>query len=98
MGWIDLRCALPTQLELLLHRGVGRIAACHAAELEDALGIVGLAEGDPAGVLALFDAEVEAEEAEVADVERLLHLCLEHLHLLLFSTGDDEVVDVDADQ
>jgi len=67
MGWIDLlRRALLTQLELLLHRGVGRIAACHAAELEDALGVVGLAEGDHTGVLAHFDTEVEAEEAEVA--------------------------------
>ena len=64
MSWIDLlRRALPTQLELLLHRGVGQIAAYHAAELEDALGVVGLAEGDPVGVLAHFDAEVEAEEA-----------------------------------
>jgi len=45
---------------------VGQIAACHAAELEDALGVVGLAEGDPAGVLAYFDAEVQAEEVEVA--------------------------------
>ena len=90
--------ALPTQLVLLLHRGVGRIAACHAAELEDALGIVGLTEGDPGGVLAHFDVEVEAEEAKVAYVERLLHLRLEHLHLLLFSAGDDEVIDVDANQ
>ena len=66
MGWIDLlRRALSTQLKLLLHRGVGRIIACHATELEDALGIVGLAEGDPGGVLVHFDAEVEAEEAEV---------------------------------
>ena len=39
------------------------LQACHAAELEDALGIVGLAEGDFDGVLAHFDAEVEAEEA-----------------------------------
>jgi hypothetical protein len=68
-----------------------------AAELEDALGVVGLAEGDPACVLAYFDTEVEAEEAEVIHVEHLLHLRLEHLHLL-FSIGDDEVVDVDADQ
>jgi hypothetical protein len=98
MGWIDLlRHALQTQLELLLHRGVGQIAACHAAELEDVLGVVGLAEGDPAGVLAHCDTEVEAEEAEVAHVKRLLHLRLEHLHLLLFSADDDEVVDVDAD-
>jgi hypothetical protein len=73
MGWIDLlRHALPTQLEFLPHRGVGRIAACHATELEDALGIVGLAESDPAGVLAHFDTQVEAEEAEVTHVERLL--------------------------
>ena len=99
MGWIDLlRCALPTQLELLLHRGVGRIAACHATKLEDALGIVGLLEGDPAGILAHFNAEVEVEEAEVTHVKCLLHLCLEHLHLLLFSASDDEIVDVDADR
>ena len=98
MGWIDLlRRALPTQLELLLHWGVGRIAACHATELEDALGIVGLAEGDPSGILAHFDAELEVEEAEVAHVECLLHLRLEHLHLLLFSADDDKVVDVDVD-
>ena len=58
---------------------------------------MGLVEGDPSGILAHFNAEVEAEEAKVAHVERLLHLCLEHLHLLLFSASDDEVIDVDAD-
>jgi hypothetical protein len=67
-----------------------------AAELEDALGVVGLAEGDPACFLAYFDTEVEAKEAEVVHVEHL-NLRLEHLHLL-FSVGDDEVVDVDTDQ
>ena len=54
-----------------------------------------LAKGDPASVLAHFDVEVEAEESEVAHVKCLLHLRLEHLHLLLFSAGDDEVIDVD---
>ena len=75
---------------------MGRIAACHAAELEDTLGVVGLVEGDPGGILTHFDAEVEAEEVDIAHVECLLHPCLEHLHLLLFSAGDDEIVDVDA--
>lgn len=38
VSWIDLlRRAVPTELEPLLHRGVGWIAARHAAELEDAL-------------------------------------------------------------
>ena len=59
--------------------------------------VVGLVEGDSTGVLAHFDAEVETKEAEVAHVERLLHLCLEHLHLLLFNASDAEVVIVDAD-
>ena len=77
---------------------MGQIASRHAAELKDALGVVGLAEGDPGGVLAHFNAEVEAEEAKVIHVEHLLHLCLEHLHLLLFSIGDDEIIDVDTDQ
>ena len=49
---------------------------------------MGSAKGDP----------VEAEEADVAHVEHLLHLCLEHLHLLLVGAGDDKVVDIDADQ
>ena len=57
-----------------------------------------LVEGDLASVLAHFDTKVEAEEAEVAHVECLLHLRLEHLHLLFFSDDDDEVVDVDANQ
>ena len=54
-----------------------------------------LAEGDVTGVLAHFDAEVEVEEAEVAHV---LHLRLECLHSISFSAGDDEVIDVDADE
>lgn len=57
-----------------------------------------LTEGDAAGVLAHFDAEVQAEEAKVAHVKRLLHLRLERLHLCFISAGDDEAVDVDADQ
>jgi hypothetical protein len=57
-----------------------------------------LAEGDPAGVLAHFDTKVEVEEAKAAHVKRLLHLRLECLHLLLFSAGDDEVINVDANQ
>jgi hypothetical protein len=73
---------------------VGWITANHASELEGALGVVGLVEG----ILVHFDAEVEAEEAEVAHVECLLHLRLECLHSSFFSASDDEAVDVDADE
>jgi hypothetical protein len=45
-----------------------------------------------------LDAKVEAEEAEVAHVEGLLHLSLERLHFSLFRAGDDQVVDIDADE
>jgi hypothetical protein len=45
-----------------------------------------------------LDDEVEAEEAEVAHVEGLLHLSLERLHFSLFCTGDDQVIDIDADE
>ena len=83
--------ARSTQLELLLHRRVRRIV------VEDALGVVGLAKGGPTDVLAHFDVKVAAEEVEVAHVECLLHLRLEHLHLLLFNASDDEV-DVDVEQ
>jgi hypothetical protein len=40
---------------------------------------------------------VEAEEAEVTHVEDL-HLCLERLHFMFLRVGDDEVVDVDANE
>jgi hypothetical protein len=68
--------------EPFLHRGVSSVVASHAAKLEDALGVVSLTEGDAAGILAHFDAEIETEEAEVTHVEHLLHLRLERLHLL----------------
>jgi len=42
-----------------------------------------------------LDAEVEAQEPEIAHVESLLHGRLE---LLRISAGDDEVVDVDPNQ
>jgi hypothetical protein len=45
-----------------------------------------------------LDAEVEAEEAEVSHIEGLLHLSLERLHFSLFRAGDDQVLDVDADE
>jgi hypothetical protein len=64
----------------------------------DRLGIVSMTEGDATGILVHFDAEVEAEEAEVAHVELLLHLCLELHHLSFLSAGDDQVIDVDADE
>ena len=57
-----------------------------------------LAKRDAAGVLVHFDAEVEAQQPEVAHVEPLLHGRLELLHLPCIWAGDDEVVDVDPDQ
>ena len=48
--------------------------------------------------MAHLGTEVEAEDAEVAYVELLLHLRLELLHLSFFSAGDDEVIDVDANE
>ena len=47
--------------------------------------------------LAHLNAEVEAQEPEIAHVESLLHGRLELLHLRI-SAGDDEVVDVDPNQ
>ena len=48
--------------------------------------------------LVHLNAEVEAQEPEIAHVESLLHGRLELLHLLRISAGDDEVVDVDPNQ
>jgi hypothetical protein len=45
-----------------------------------------------------LDAEAEAEEAEVAHVKDLHHLRLERLHFLFIHAGDDEVIDVNADE
>ena len=73
----------------LLHGSVGRIVAIHAPQLEDPLGIVGLPQSDPGGIMVHLDAEVEAECAEVAHVEGLLHLSLERFHFILPSAGDD---------
>jgi hypothetical protein len=57
-----------------------------------------LAEGDAIGILMHLDAKVEAEEAEVTHVEDPLHLCLERPHFSILRVGDDQVVDVDADE
>ena len=43
----------------------------------DALRVVSLAEGDALGILMHLDAKVEAEEAEVAHLELILHGSLE---------------------
>jgi len=48
--------------------------------------------------LADFDTEVEAQQPEVAHLECLHHLGLECRHFLLVGAGDDQVVDVDADE
>jgi len=72
-----LSLALPAQAELLLHGRVHQIAAGHLAVLEDPPSIVSLAKGDATGILTHLDAEVEAEQAEVAHVESFLHLRLE---------------------
>jgi hypothetical protein len=77
---------------------MGRVAASHSPELQNPLGVVSLPKSDSGGVLMHLDAKVEAEEAEVAHVEGLLHLSLERLHFSLFHTGDDQVIDVDADE
>ena len=47
---------------------------------------------------AAWGTTVDAEVPQVTHVKHLLHLCLEGLHLLLFRAGDDQVVDVDADE
>jgi len=77
--------------ELLLHQCVSWVAASHLTELEDALGVVSLTEGDAVGNLAHLDAKVEAKKAEVAHIKLLLHLRLELLHLFLLGAGDDQV-------
>jgi hypothetical protein len=92
-----LRLALPAESQLL-HWCGGWIAVRHLSQLENALGVVCLAEGDALSILAHLDAEVEAEEAEVAHVELLIHRGLEALHFSWIGAGDDEVVNVYADQ
>jgi hypothetical protein len=81
---------------MLLHWSVGWVAASHAAELEDALGVVSRAEGHAIGILAHLDTGVEEEEAKVTHVEDLFHLRLECLHFSFLYTSDDEVIDVDG--
>jgi hypothetical protein len=54
-------------------------------------------ESDAAGILAYLDAKVEDEKTKVAQ-ELLLHLRLELLHLFLLGAGDDEVINIDADE
>ena len=90
--------AVLAESKTLLHGSVGRIAAIHAPQLENPLGIVSLPQSDPGGILVHLDAEVEAECAEVANVEDLLHLSLERLHFIFPGAGDDQIVDVDADK
>ena len=91
------RAVLP-ESKTLLHGSVGRIAAIHAPQLEDPLGVVGLLQSDPGGILVHLDTEVEVECAEVTHVEGLLHLSLERLHFIFPGAGDYQIVDVDADK
>jgi hypothetical protein len=77
---------------------MGRVAATHSPELQNPLGAVSLPKSDSGGVLMHLDAEVEAKEAEVAHVEGLLHLSLKRIHFSLFHAGDDQAVDIDADE
>jgi hypothetical protein len=60
------------------------------------LGVESLTKSDAIVILVDFDAEVEAEEAQITHLEGGLHLGLVGLHLCFFRTGDDEVIDVDA--
>ena len=85
----DLRGAVTVEPELLLHRGVRWVTTSHAAELEDVLGVVGLTEGDAAGILVHLDAE-----SLMSNI---------FIYALNFSTFPSalvmiEVVDVDTDE
>jgi len=86
---VDLRGAVTVEPELLLHRGVRWVTTSHAAELEDVLGVVGLTEGDAAGILVHLDAE-----SLMSNI---------FIYALNFSTFPSalvmiEVVDVDTDE
>ena len=57
--------------------GVCWVAAGEPAQLDDALGVDGLAKGDAGAVLVDPDPQVEGEKAQVAHLEGRLHLLLE---------------------
>ena len=84
--------------QLHLHGSVGWVAAGEPAQLDDELGVGGLAKGDAGAVLVDLDPQVEGEKAQVAHLEGRLHLLLERLHLSLLGAGDHQVVYIDAYQ
>ena len=90
--------AVAAQLQPFLHGSVGWVAAGEPAQLDDALGVGGLAKGDARAVLVDLDPQVEREKAQIAHLESRLHLLIERLHLSLLGAGDHQVVDVDAYQ
>jgi hypothetical protein len=80
--------AVAAQLQPLLHGGVRWVAAGELAQLNDALGIGGLAKGDARAILVDLDPQVEGEKAQVTHLEYGLHLLLERLHLGLLGASD----------
>ena len=72
-----LRRALTAELQLLFYQCGGWVTVLHLPQLEDALRVVSLAEGDALGILMHLDAKVEAEEAEVTHLELIVERVVE---------------------
>jgi hypothetical protein len=72
--------AVTTQLQPLLHGSVGWVTAGEPAQLNDVLGVDGLAKGDARAVLVDLDPQIGGEKAQVGHLEGGLHL-LKCLHL-----------------
>src|SRR5438105_3680459 len=77
---------------------MARIASVHSAIAQDLPGICCLAQRNALGILLYLNAKVEREQPEVTHLESVLHLELEPFNLPRVIAGNDEVIDVDADE